>query len=462
MTDAERPDRGAGPGRLPEARRSRSSWAAWFWAIPLAALALVGWLALKEWVIDTGDVTVLFARAEGLSPGAAVRYRGASVGRVKDIKLAHDLQHVKVVLRIDGPIGDHIGAGTLFWIERPGLASGEIKNLISGAYVGVQPADGERQESFNGLEEPPVLPANEPGRSFVLLADDAAGLSPGAPVLFRGVEVGRVLGSRLAAASSDTAKRQVEIPVLIEAKYAGLVRQGSAFWRAGGFSVSTSGGLDVDLPSLQSLISGAVAFDTPDLFAGPPAGTAAVFRLYANRDTAKAVPGGPVFPYFVRFPKAVGGLGPGAPVTLEGRQVGRVVTARLDIEAGTGSITTPVEIGIDALALDPRAGTAKTRDELGKEMNQALAKLVEDGLRAKVVSSGFLSTGKSVELFMAQDAKPASLDQSHQPPVIPSAPAEPPPPPPSGAGKSQAAPTAGGSAKNAQSPAVPAASSPGQ
>jgi paraquat-inducible protein B len=462
MTDAGSADRGAGSERLPEARRGRSSWAAWFWAIPLAALALVGWLALKEWVIDSGDVTVLFARAEGLSPGAAVRYRGASVGRVKDIKLTRDLEHVKVVLRIDGPIGDRIGAGTLFWIERPGLASGEIKNLISGAYVGVQPADGEKQESFNGLEEPPVLPANEPGRSFVLVADDAGGLTPGASVLFRGVEVGRVLGSRLAAASADTAKRQVEIPVLIEAKHADLVRRGSAFWRAGGVSVSTSGGLDVGLPSLQSLISGAVAFDTPDLFAGPPAGTDAAFRLYGNREAAKAAPGGPVFPYFVRFPKAVGGLGPGAPVTLEGRQVGRVATARLDIDADTGSITTPVEIGIDALALDPRASTAKNRDELGKEVNQALAKLVQDGLRAKVVSSGFLSMGKSVELVMAPDAKPANLDQGHQPPEIPSMAAEPPPPPPpSGPAQSQAAPSSG-SAKKGGNSAVPAASATGQ
>ena len=225
---------------------------------------------MKEWVIDSGDVTVIFARAEGLSPGAAVRYRGASVGRVKDIRLADDLAHVKVVLRIDGPISDHIGAETLFWIERPGLASGEIKNLISGASVGVQPVDGEPQELFNGLEEPPGSAGHEPGRSFVLTTDDAGGLSPGAPVLFRGVEVGRVLGSRRSARRRARARRQgqVEIPVLIEAKYADLVRQGSAFWRAGGLSVSMAGGLDVDLPSLQSLISGAVAFDTPEAVRG--------------------------------------------------------------------------------------------------------------------------------------------------------------------------------------------------
>ena len=197
------------------------------------------------------------------------------------------------------------------------------------------------------------------------------------------------------------AKRQVEVPVLVEAKYADLIRQGSAFWQAGRLSVSMSAGLDVDLPSLQSLISGAVAFDTPEAFAGPPAGPDTVFRLYNSRDAAKAAPGGPVFPYFVRFPKAIGGLGPGTPVTLEGRQIGRVAKAGLDIDAETGNITTPVEIGIDALALDPQAaGTANTRDApantreaLGERLNQAVAKLVQNGLRAKAVSGGFLSTG---------------------------------------------------------------------
>jgi paraquat-inducible protein B len=497
MTDAgggNRPknrqaSRQAGPERLPQARRRRARWAAWFWAIPLAALALVGWLATKEWLIGSGDVTVTFARAEGLSPGAAVRYRGASVGHVRDIRLADDLTHVNVVLRIEGPISDHIGAGTLFWIERPGLASGQIKNLIAGASVGVQPVDGKPQQSFNGLEEPPVSPASQPGKSFVLRTDDAGGISPGAPVLFRGVEVGRVLGTRLAtakggAAQEDSAAEQVEIPVLVEAKYADLVRQGSAFWSAGGLSVSLSGGLDVEFPSLQSLMSGAVAFDTPVAFAGPPAGPDTVFRLYGGRDTAKAAPGGPVFAYFVRFPKAIGGLAPGAPMTLEGRQIGRVAKVGLDVDAETGSITTPVEIGIDALALDPQAATANTREQLGEKLTQALAKLVQNGLRAKAVSSGFLSTGKSVELAMAPGAKPASLDQTHQPPAIPAesaaapgsppapagsgqgtgsgqGPAAPPPGPPGSPSGQQTSPPPAGSAKGPEPPAAPVGSGQG-
>ncbi len=142
-------------------------------------------------------MTIHFASAEGLSAGAPVRYRGVEVGSVRQISLGNDLHHVSVVLRIDQPASKHIGAGTQFWIEQPELAKGQIRSLMAGSYVDVEPVDGAHKTVFDGLETPPVLPADQPGRRFVLTADDATGLSPGAPVLYRGVEVGRVLGLRL-------------------------------------------------------------------------------------------------------------------------------------------------------------------------------------------------------------------------------------------------------------------------
>ena len=326
MTDAEdtdrRRERQAGAEPLPEARRARSRWAAWFWAIPLAALALVGWLAMKEWVIGSGDVTVTFARAEGLSPGAAVRYRGSSVGRVKDIRLTDDLEHVKVVLRIDGPISDHLGKGTLFWIERPGLSSGEIKNLIAGASVGVQPVDGQPQQSFSGLEEPPVLPGYQPGRTFALnggrrrrAVARCAGLIPrrrgradfgdpprrGHRCCAGGATTGAPRRGRGKNKSRDPGADRGEI------RRSGPSGQ-RVLARRRDIRVDERG-LDVELPSLQSLITGAIAFDTPEAFAGAPAGPDAAFRLHGSRDAAKAAIGGPVFAFFVRFPKAVGGSG---------------------------------------------------------------------------------------------------------------------------------------------------------
>lgn len=415
ITDRPKAGRPAGPEQLPEAHRRKTRWPGWVWIIPLAALAFGIWLGVKYLAGRSGEVTVRFARAEGLTVGGPVRYRGVTVGHVKAIDLGNDLHHISVVLGIDEPVSEHIGAGTEFWIEQPELVKGRIRSLMAGSYVDVEPVDGAHKTVFDGLETPPVLPADQPGRRFILTADDASGLARGAPVLYRGVDVGRVLGLRL-----DKTRKQAEIYVFVKAADAGLVRQDTSFWRAGRVSVSMAQGFNVHLPSLQTVLSGAIAFDTPEVFAGPPAGSEAVFPLYSSRGTAEAAAGGPVFSYFIDFPKGVGGLACGAPVTLGGRRIGRVENVGLPTEKKSKSFSTPVEISINALALDLRADASKTRKELRKELNQKLAKLIENGLRAKVSAGGLLS-GSSVELAIVSGAPPAGLNEEHKPPAIPAA-----------------------------------------
>ena len=210
-----------GEERLPRAHRRSARWPGWVWAIPLAALVLAGWLVAEEWGLGSEDVT-RFARAEGVSAGAAVRYRGTKVGRVEQVRLDDDLEQVRMVLSTEEPVSGRLGEGSRFWIERPELAQGDVMGLLSGAHVEVEPVEGRPARVFEGLAAPPALAADRPGRTFVLRAEEAGGVSRDAPVLFRGVEVGRVLGVRL-----DPGTRRVEVPVAVAEPYAGLVRQDS-------------------------------------------------------------------------------------------------------------------------------------------------------------------------------------------------------------------------------------------
>jgi paraquat-inducible protein B len=414
---ADRPTDGrpASPEQLPEACWRNTRWPGWVWIIPLAALAFGIWLGVKYLAGGSGEVTVHFARAESLTVGAPVRYRGVTVGHVKAINLGDDLHHVSVMLGIDEPVREHIGAGTEFWIVQPELVKGHIKSLMAGSYIEVEPVAGAHKTVFEGLEAPPVRPADQPGRHFILTAGDASGLARGAPILYRGVAVGRVLGLRL-----DESRKQAEIYIFVKAADADLVRRDTEFWRAGRVSVSMAQGFNVHLPSLQTVLSGAIAFETPEIFAGPPASADAIFPLHSSRATAEAAASGPAFSYFIEFPKGVGGLARGAPVTLGGRRVGGVEKVGLPTEKKSKGFSTPVEISINALALDLRAGAPKTRKELHKELNQKLAKLIENGLRAKVSSGGLLS-GSSVKLEIVSSAPPASLNEEHKPPAIPAA-----------------------------------------
>jgi paraquat-inducible protein B len=91
----------------------------------------------------------------------------------------------------------------------------------------------------------------------------------------------------------------VLIRVHLEAPYVDLVRTNSRFWNAGGFSfkVSLFGGAELKDTSLESLVTGGVAFATPD--GGPLAPAAlsgAQFTLASepNKDWLKWSPKIPI------------------------------------------------------------------------------------------------------------------------------------------------------------------------
>ena len=119
---------------------------------------------------------------------------------------------------------------------------------------------GESQRAFRGLQTPPVEPAFEGGLELVLEATSRQGLTAGAPVLYRDMPVGSLVSLRLA---SDA--QRVEFRAVIAPEYAELVREGTRFYRATGFELSASllGGFNFEVTSLEGLVSGAVAFATP-------------------------------------------------------------------------------------------------------------------------------------------------------------------------------------------------------
>ncbi len=401
-----------GDGQQRQARLRRTRWPGWVWLIPAVAAGVALYLAGEEWIWGPREITVRFADVQGVKPGAPVRYKGVQVGSVDGIRVVDGLGGVELALELQGVMEGHLGEGTRFWIVRPGLSAGEITNIISGAYIAVAP-DGEGDAtSFEGLAEAPIVAPDAPGRVFDLTADAAEGLSAGAPVRFRGLQVGRVLGVRFGDES-------VEVPVFVREQYAGLVRQASVFWRAGGLALSKgAGGLDVDLPSLGAIATGAVAFETPTVLEGPAAEDGASFTLYQTRDDASATDTGPRLSYALMFDQPAGGLARGAPVTLGGKTVGRVAAVKLRLAEGQG-VSTPIGIVLDARQIGLDLDGIDTREKLRERMDALLSRLVGAGLRARLAEGGIVFGGQSIELVMQQDAAPAALGKVGQFPVIP-------------------------------------------
>jgi len=211
-------------------------------------------------------VTIRVDRADGLKAGTPIRFRGLDVGSVERVDLTKDLQAVLLRARITEAADRIARVGTQFWVVKPALGLVRTENLdtlIGGQYLEVQPSAKDRgpQRDFIALAEAPEVVGQEIGLPLTLSAPRRGSIKPGVPVTYREVAVGKVTGYELGQ-SAD----RVLIHILIEPRYAALVRSGSRFWNSSGFGFDWGliKGARVRTESLETLMEGGIAFATPD------------------------------------------------------------------------------------------------------------------------------------------------------------------------------------------------------
>lgn len=205
-------------------------------------------------------------RGDGLVEGTPLRYRGLQVGSVEQVSLSADLQQVLLQVRID-QAGEQIArAGSRFWVVRPQLGlvrSEHLDTLVSGPYLEVLPAGrpGPVQTRFTVQDSAPAAEPSEAGLPLVLSTPRRGSLKPGVAVTYREMPVGRVTRVELGPRAD-----RVLVHILIEPRYAPLVRGGSRFWNASGIGVEVGllKGAQIRTESLEAILEGGIAFATPD------------------------------------------------------------------------------------------------------------------------------------------------------------------------------------------------------
>lgn len=404
---------------VPEARASRVARLSLVWAIPLVAAVVAGWLVWTTLAERGPEVTITFRTGEGIEPGKTrVKYREVEVGTVERVQIAADLSGVIVTARLVRGAERLLAADSRFWVVRPRVGVGGVSGLgtlVSGAYVEVDPGRAEEVAySFVGLEEPPPIRLDEPGRRFVLEASELGGIDRGSPVYHRDIEVGRVLGVELVPE-----KRAVEVLVFVRAPWDRLVTMRSRFWNTSGIEFGTGGaGLYVRLQSVQALLAGGIAFDTPrPAEEAAPEGTR--FTLHPSRRSLEEAAFARGEPYLLHFDTSVRGLRPGSPVEFRGMPVGRVTAVELQFDPRTAEVRVPVTIEIQ-----PQRFTVAGGGEASALDVETMAGLVRRGLRARLESSNLLTGELVVALDFLPDAPPAELDRSGELPVLPTVPTE--------------------------------------
>jgi paraquat-inducible protein B len=238
-------------------------------------------MGLRELRNRGTDITVNFADGSGVEAGRTVlEYKGVAAGTVESVELRPGLVGVSIRLRLTRTAASLASSGAQFWIVHPEISFSGVKGLdtlVTGVRLNVLPGGGPPAKLFTGLDKAPAPDITDQGRSFVLRTDLLGSLTSGAPVFYREFKVGKVEASRLSDDSTS-----VLIRIHLDAPYGDLVRTSTRFWNTGGFSfkVSLFGGAQLKDTSLESLVTGGVAFATPDTgVLAPPAPGDSQFAL---------------------------------------------------------------------------------------------------------------------------------------------------------------------------------------
>ncbi|MCA0994412.1 MlaD family protein [Alloyangia pacifica] len=417
------------PAQMSVEPKRRSVWRnlSLVWLVPLAAIAVTLFIAWQSFAERGALIEITFENAAGITAEeTTIRYRDVIIGTVEEVEFAGDLATVEVKARIDRNVVDSLPSDAEFWVVRPEVSASGISGLstvLSGVYIeaGFTPQEGAGGTTkFRGLDETPLVRPGVKGTRITIRAEDGTQLSPGAPIFYQGIEVGRIETPRLLERGNGVA-----VDAFIEAPNDRRITTATRFWDTSGFSVNFGpSGLNLSVGSVAALIRGGLAFDTVVSGGNPvPAGYA--FDLYDDEESARDSLFSETISNAVEltaeFDESVRGLEVGSAVTYRGLRIGRVteIGAFIDGEGEEQSVRLRTTLSIDprALGLDEEAPQAETI--------AFLSNAVKNGLRARLASQNLFSQSLVVELAEIPDAAPATFGIFAQDaPLIPSVPSD--------------------------------------
>ncbi len=409
---------------LPEAVPATSRWGRipLVWILPAIVVLAGAFVIIHEKLAQGTSVEIRFHNAEGLEANKTkIRYKDVEIGEVSDVRVSEDRKEVIVTADIHRNARDYLVMDTQFWVVRPRISSAGISGLgtlLSGEYISIDIGHSQvKRDHFVGLETPPIVTSDLPGREFVLRAEDLGSLGIGSTVIYRHITAGQVVGYTL-----DPGGTGVTIKVFINSPFDTFVSSSTRFWQASGVDMSVnSDGVRLRTESLTSILEGGIAFQSlPD---GDTVSAAAdtVFTLYPDQDRALRPTEVEIRSFVLYFQNSLRGLSAGAPVDLRGITVGEVKSLDVEYDAKAGSLSFPVAIELypQRLRGKPRRPAADVKDDSESASGTLLDNLVAHGLRAELKTGNLLTGQKFVGLDVHPDALKEKIHWASQPPIFP-------------------------------------------
>jgi len=291
------------------------------WIIPILAAVVAIGIAIQRILSEGPTITIIFRSAEGVEADKTViKYKDVNIGQVTAVELSEDHSHVEITAKIAKSAAGLMVEDAKFWVVSARFSLSGVSGLstlLSGNFIAFEVGSSNKpQRKFTGLEVPPIITGGQPGRQFVLRADNLGSLGIGSPIYYRRLQVGQVIAYDL---SSDG--KEMDIKIFINSPYDKYVNSGTRFWNASGVDISLgAGGLNVRTESLVALLAGGVAFETAPFAPSnaEPAAVNTIFTLYSDQVTAMKQPESISARYVLHFNESLRGLSVGAPVTFLG------------------------------------------------------------------------------------------------------------------------------------------------
>ncbi|WP_416412813.1 intermembrane transport protein PqiB [Pantoea sp. App145] len=375
------------------------------WIVPIVTLLIGGWILFYHFSHQGPEVTLITENAEGIEAGkTTIKSRSVDVGVVESAVLTDDLHHVEIKARLNSGMDKLLHGDSAFWVVKPQIGREGVtglSTLLSGAYIELQPGTkGDKPESYQLLDAPPLAPPDAKGIRVTLDSKKAGQLNPGDPVLFRGYRVGTVETSTF-----DTEKRMMTYQLFISAPYDRLVTTNVRFWKDSGIAVDmSSSGMRVEMGSLTTLFSGGVSFDVPDGWElGQAAENKAEYHLFDDQRSIQDSLYTNHIDFLMFFTDSIRGLQVGAPVEFRGIRLGTVAQVPYTIPGVNQALNTDYRVPV-LIRIEPDRFISR----LGGDFNieQHLQDGKKRGLRATLKTGNLLSGALYVDLDFYDNVAP--------------------------------------------------------
>lgn len=183
-------------------------------------------------------IKLIAEQAGGLGPGASIVYKGITVGKLETRVFYPETGVVEFNAFIEGQYARLVNEQTRFYnsggldlkvgAEGVSLRTGTLESLLSSTVTFTEPqnqaahpiANGHTFALYTSLDEAKKADFNPTLPYLLLFTKSVRGLSPEAPVEFRGIRVGSVVGASFKYLPNDPEHR---VPVLIKIDPAALL-----------------------------------------------------------------------------------------------------------------------------------------------------------------------------------------------------------------------------------------------